>query len=112
MLRRKGIGLYSHEQVKNTTPFQFFAQVVIGAIFAGLGAIVLCHQLAVREEEIRKYGSSDTNLWWWLIGFAFFLNGLVVAHAGVIFWTRRVVNKVRSAHKSRRLNKRVYPDDR
>jgi hypothetical protein len=35
--RKHGIGLYTYEQEKYTTPFQYFAQIVVGTVVASLG---------------------------------------------------------------------------
>jgi len=99
---RKGIGLYTYEQVKNTTAFQYFAQIVVGAIITALGAIVVWHQVVERGEEVRKYGSSEINLWGWAVGLGGVLIGLFMAHAGAIFWIRRLVKRVLSYHKLRK----------
>lgn len=65
------IGLYTYEQTKNTTPFQYFAQVVVGLIVLAFGTV-----LAI--EGMR------------LSGIAIMVMGVFFAHAGVIFWFRRL----------------------
>jgi hypothetical protein len=37
--QRPGIGLYTYEQEKNSTPFAYFAQIVVGAVIASLGMV-------------------------------------------------------------------------
>jgi len=35
--QKPGIGLYTYEREKNSTPFAYFAQIVVGAVVASLG---------------------------------------------------------------------------
>jgi hypothetical protein len=35
--QKQGIGLYTYEQEKNTTPFQYFAHIVVGSVFVLVG---------------------------------------------------------------------------
>jgi hypothetical protein len=63
---KPGIGLYSFEQAKNTTPFQYLAQIIVGVIFVGLG-------IALTLIGMR------------LFGIAIIVIGAFFAHAGVIF---------------------------
>jgi len=104
---RKGIGLYSHEQAKNTTAFQYLAQIVVGTIIASLGGLLLFHRMTVSSEEmIRKYGSAQTSIWGWVGSLAVVVIGMFMAHAGVIFYARRIVKRVfGSAHKSQSSNR-------
>jgi hypothetical protein len=69
-----GIGLYSHEQIRNTTPFQYGAQIVVGSIpFAvGVALVVLGKTLS---------------------GFTLVIIGGFMAHAGVIFWWKRLAKR-------------------
>jgi hypothetical protein len=68
---KPGIGLYTHEQVKNTTPFQYAAQVVVGTIVLGTGLMF----------TIFGYRTS---------GITIMVIGAFIAHAGVIFWWKRL----------------------
>jgi hypothetical protein len=88
---RKGVGLYTYEQVKNTSPFQYFAQIVVGMIVAATGGLFLYHEAVVRTEEVQRYGSAETHVWGWLGGLAIVMIGLFMAHAGLVFYGRRIV---------------------
>ena len=100
---RKGIGLYTYEQAKNTTPFQYFGQIVVGTIIASLGGLLLYHTATVRSE---KYGSADTHIWGWVGSLVVVVIGLFMAHAGVIFYARRLARRLfDSAHKSHGRNR-------
>jgi hypothetical protein len=98
---REGIGLYTYGQEKNATPYGYFGQIVVGTIVAFLGLARLANQIALRGEEIRKHGSAETDVRGWIGSLAFIVIGLFLGHAGVIFWTRRIVKKVRSAYRKR-----------
>jgi hypothetical protein len=98
-LKRRGIGLYTYEQVKNGTPFGYFAQIVVGTIVAATGALLVYHVVTVRSEEIQVYGSADPHFWGWLAGLAVILIGLFMAHAGLIYYGRRIHHKMLRPHR-------------
>ena len=77
---KQGIGLFEYWQVRNTTPFQYFAQVVIGTILASLGIAIGYVQY---QSPIRSVG-------WLLTSAAGIVVGVFMAHAGAIFWYRRL----------------------
>ena len=78
--QKPGIGLYTYEQAKNTTPFQYFAQFVLGTLVALLG---ITFGYAKYESPARSTGA--------LIGPALLtVVGIFWAHAGAIFWWRRL----------------------
>jgi hypothetical protein len=101
---RKGIGLFSYEQEKYTTPYQYFAQAAVGTFIAALGLLLLFHEVATLRDESRKYGWDATGFWELIPGLAGIVIGLFMAHAGIIFWVRRMITSTRSAQKSRRRN--------
>jgi formate/nitrite transporter FocA (FNT family) len=78
--QKQGIGLYTYEQEKYTTPFQYFVHIVVGGFIASLGIIF----------GIIQYQSAPQSMWS-LAPFAMaILVGAFMAHAGVIFWYRRL----------------------
>lgn len=86
MRRRKttpkpGIGLYTAEQEKNTTAFDYFAEVVVGAIVASLGVMLGYDQY---------HSATRRTTEGLLIAAALIVVGIFFAHAGVIFWCRRI----------------------
>jgi hypothetical protein len=98
-----GIGLFSREQQKNTTPFQYSIQIAVGAVFIALGTMLFYQVGIVRTLEMRHYGSADIPVGMWLTASAFFVVGAFLAHAGVIFYLRRIKKRVSSSgRKSRR----------
>lgn len=91
---RKGVGLFTAEQEKNTTPLQYLAQIVIGASFALVGGLLVYQLVTLRGDEIREFGSADWHVWDWITSLAVVIAGVFVAHAGVIFYARRMKNRV------------------
>jgi hypothetical protein len=75
-----GIGLFSREQQKNTTPFQYSMQIAVGTVFIALGTMLFYQASIVRTREIRHYGSADTHVGMWLTASAFFAVGAFFAH--------------------------------
>jgi hypothetical protein len=98
---RRGIGLYTYEQARNTTPFQYFAQIVVGIIFVLVGGLLVYHVPTLRREEIRKFGSAEAHVWDWITSLAVVAIGVFMAHAGVIFYARRMSKRIfPSTHRS------------
>ena len=88
--RRGGIGLYSYEQEKYVTPFQYLAQIAVGAFIFGMGTLLLYRVASDRTEEIRKYGAANSHFWGWLGGCVILVIGAFMAHAGVIFYSQKI----------------------
>jgi sterol desaturase/sphingolipid hydroxylase (fatty acid hydroxylase superfamily) len=107
---RKGVGLYTYEQVKNTTAFAYFAQAFVGTVIAALGALILYHEMVTHRGEVRKYGSPEADVWAWIVGLVVLIIGLFMAHAGVIFWARRVYNRFALVRRSHEVRGRRYRD--
>jgi undecaprenyl pyrophosphate phosphatase UppP len=90
---QKGVGLYTYQQEKNTTPFQYLTQIVVGTIFALMGGLILFHQITANAWHV----------WGWVGGLAVIVMGVFMAHAGVIFYYRQMRGRVFGrAHKSRK----------
>ncbi len=77
---KPGIGLYTPEQEKNTTPFQYFAQIVVGTIVAVSGVVL----------AYAKYQSPNPHTPGLIAYAALVVIGIFMAHAGIIFWYRRL----------------------
>jgi hypothetical protein len=78
--QKPGIGLYTYEQAKNTTPFQYFAQFVVGALVALLGIMF----------GYAKYESPTRSTSALITAAVLTVIGIFWAHAGAIFWYRRL----------------------
>ncbi len=88
--KREGVGLYTYEQVRGTTSFQYFAQIVVGTVFCGIGALLLYHQFELRSEEAKMFGTAEAHLWGWVASSAVVVIGIFMAHAGLIVYGRRI----------------------
>jgi ABC-type Fe3+ transport system permease subunit len=86
----QGIGLYTREQEKNTTPFQYFGQVVGGGVVFLCGVLLLVAIFDHRSRETAQFGSPESHLYGFVVAGAVIALGIFMAHAGVIFWGRRV----------------------
>ena len=82
--QKPGIGLFTYEQEKYTTPFQYFGQIVVGVVVVSLGTMLGCDQFLSLSR--RSTGGIVTSAVLIVIGIFF-------AHAGVIFWFRRILRK-------------------
>lgn len=80
MKQKQGIGLYTYEQEKNVTPFQYFAHIIVGTIVALTGAML----------GYAQYRSPTPHTWGYIGGVALIVIGIFQGHAGAIFWYRRI----------------------
>jgi hypothetical protein len=85
----KAIGLYTAEQEKNTTPFDYFASIIIGGVVLFCGALYLVIIFGLRHKETLQFGTAEPHLYGFVVAFAIIAVGIFMAHAGVIFWGRR-----------------------
>lgn len=88
-LLRGGMGLYTYDQERNTTPFQFAAQVVVGVVLAFVGLIFFSAIWEIRVHEISDYGTAASHFGGFATSLGMISFGIFVAHAGVIFYWRR-----------------------
>jgi hypothetical protein len=95
-LLRGGLGLYDHEQCRNTTTFQFYGQIIIGALVAAFGIFLLWGVWKTRLQEISQYGTSDSHFGSVAFGFAVVVIGAFMAHPGVIYCWRKLTMWVRN----------------
>jgi len=84
--QREGIGLYTYEQEKYVTPFQYFAHIVVGTIVASSGAMLGYAQYQSRTPRTLGFIGSA----------ALVVIGVFQAHAGAIFWYRRLQKRKHS----------------
>jgi hypothetical protein len=82
---RKYIGLFTAKQEKNTSAFDYLAEILIGTAFAGFGGVLCYYQIQIRADEIRKFGAADFNAWGFAVSIAMVIIGLFLSHAGIIF---------------------------
>jgi hypothetical protein len=60
----EGIGLYTREQQKNTTAFDYFAQIVVGAVVFACGLLYLVIIFDYRSRETIHFGSPELHFVW------------------------------------------------
>jgi hypothetical protein len=89
----KDIGLYTQEQEKNTTPFQYFGQIVGGGVVLVCGALYLVIIFGLRHKETAQFGSPEPHLYGFAVASAIIVAGIFMAHAGFIFWGRRFYSR-------------------
>jgi len=88
-LLRGGIGLYTYQQERNTTPFQFAAQIVVGLIVALIGLLLVWGVWQTRRQEISAYGRADSHFGSFAFSVALVMVGVFMGHAGIIFYWKR-----------------------
>lgn len=79
--QKQGIGLFTYEQEKNATAFDYFAEIVIGTIVVSLG-ITLGYFLLYQSPTRSTEGLLTSAM--------LIVIGIFFAHAGAIFWYRRL----------------------
>jgi hypothetical protein len=84
--QKHGIGLYTYEQEKYVTPFQYFAHIVVGTIVASTGAMLGYGQYQSPNPRTLGFVGSATLV----------VIGIFQAHAGAIFWYRRLKKRKHS----------------
>lgn len=89
-LLRGGLGLYTYRQIRSETPFTLIAGIVVGLFVVCIGAGILWSVWQARIEEISDYGSAGSHFGGFLIGAAAVVIGLFYAHAGIIFYCRKL----------------------
>lgn len=93
MKKRKGLGLYSYEQRKYSTPFGLFVVIIIGTAIFLTGVGKLSAVLRVRQLELERFGSPEPHLWGFVVAVATIIMGVFLAHPGIIFWARRLLHR-------------------
>jgi hypothetical protein len=90
-LLKRGIGLYTYQQVRNTTRFQFVAQIVVGVILVFAGFLFVYAVREKRLQELSTYGSAGSHWGGLCFGFGMMLYGVFLAHPGIIFCWRKFI---------------------
>lgn len=90
-LLKRGIGLYTYQQVRNTTRFQFVAQIVVGAILVFAGFLFVYAVREKRLQDLSTYGSAGSHWGGLCFGFGMMLYGVFLAHPGIIFCWRKFI---------------------
>jgi hypothetical protein len=99
--KRRGIGVYSYQQTKYSTPFGLFVVIVVGIVFCALGGARLATVLQARHTEFLALGSADPHVWGFVYSVSTIGFGVFLAHAGVIYWVRRLTAHMRDRYAQR-----------
>ena len=99
--RKRGLGFYSYEQTKYSTPLGLTGCILIGTVVTLTGIGFLVAVLNDREIEKARFGSPEAHVWGFVYSIVFIISGLFIAHPGVIYWSRRFSEHL----KKRRGNK-------
>ena len=96
MKRPRGVGLYSWRQVRYDNAITFTAGIIVGCWVALIGVGVAWYAFDLRRIEAEQFGQADPHFWIWLGAFGLLLLGIFWAHAGVIYWCRRLFRHKRT----------------
>jgi multisubunit Na+/H+ antiporter MnhB subunit len=104
--RKRGLGFYSYEQAKYSTPLGLTGCILIGTAMGLTGIGFLVAVLNDREIEKARFGSPEAHVWGFVYSIVFIITGMFIAHPGVIYWARRF-----SEYLTRRRGKKAETDD-
>lgn len=103
--KNRALGLFAYKRSDTTTPLQDAGAIVIGVVCAVLGIALIMAQMQARAGEIKSWGISETHWGGFLLGAGFLLTAFWFAHAGVIYWFRRLFKRHSPDEHSHRLIK-------
>src|SRR6266436_5956330 len=98
---RHSLGLYTSRQIRAETPFSFFAQIVVGAVFWLGGVLVLLSVLYSRSAEMEAFGSAEPHVFGFFAVAIMFAVGIFIAHAGMIYYGQRLFTRLRISWRKR-----------
>ncbi len=110
---KRGIGYYSYGQIKNTTTPGRLGAIIIGAAWVFGGVFVIARMISVRRAEVHVWGSPDSHVIGFILGISLIGIGAFVAHVGVIYYSRKLYQRVsRLSHSKRhRMSADPVPED-
>jgi hypothetical protein len=79
--------------VKKENAVTFSAGIVVGTVVCLLGVMSTLYLIQQRKVERLTFGNSDLHPFGWLIVVCIFAAGVFYAHAGMIYWWRRILRK-------------------
>ena len=99
---RRGLGLYSANQIRSETPFTLFGVIIVGTVFCFGGIVLFWSTVVARSKEFAASGTADSHVGGFLFALGMFICGIFFAHAGVIYFGRRLLTRVRLRRRERR----------
>jgi len=86
---KRGIGIYSYDQIKNMKPVGYAGAILVGAFYLIWGLSRLYSTILIREAETKAFGTPDPHLGAFIVAFSMVVFGLFVANAGLIYYWRK-----------------------
>jgi hypothetical protein len=90
MKSRRGTGLYSARQVQHENSITFTASAIGGTVIAATGVALVLRAVTIVRTERHQWGSAELHIGDWLLPLCMIVTGVFVAHAGAIYWWRRL----------------------
>lgn len=87
---RRGIGIYSYNQIKNTTLVGHIGALVVGLFYCAWGLARLSITIETRRAEVRAFGSADPHVAAFIGACGLLAIGAFVGHVGVIYYSRKI----------------------
>src|SRR4029077_19963355 len=88
--KRRGIGIYSYDQIKNTKPIGRIGAMLVGLFYLLWGLSRLSEVVAIRRSESQVFGSAEPHVAAFIAAFALLAIGAFVGHVGVIYYSRKL----------------------
>lgn len=86
-MKKRGLGLFSWQNDNQDNALTYTAGIIVGVIFLLIGS-------ALVASEVYQVGNKHLTDWGVIIsGITCLLVGVFLAHAGVIYWWRRIFPK-------------------
>jgi hypothetical protein len=87
-VQKRGIGIYSYNQIKNTRPIGRIGAMFVGGIYALVGVGIIVRLFTLRRAEVRVWGSPEPHWVGFVFGICLVCIGAFLAHVGVIYWRK------------------------
>jgi hypothetical protein len=106
--KKRGIGYYSYNQIKNTTTAGRLGGTVIGGAWVFGGAFVIVHLINARNAEFHVWGAADSHITGFIFGVSLIGIGAFAMHVSVIYYSRKLYGW--ASRRSRGKRHSIAPD--
>jgi hypothetical protein len=89
-LKKRGIGYYSYDQIKNETTAGRLGAIVIGSAWIFGGLFVIVRLINVRRAEFHVWGAADSHVIGFIFGACLIGIGAFAMHVGLIHYSRKL----------------------
>jgi hypothetical protein len=86
-------GLWAPQQTKSENAITFTGEIFGGVIIALCGAAIAYVNARTIIDERAQFGGASPHIGAWLMAIGLMLIGGFLAHAGVIYWCRRIFRR-------------------